>query len=140
MAHQTIHWFEARVEALAEPGGHGVDDPHACPPEGFACATGNCGCRDFYAIRIFKQFDPETQRPNKKGVIYEIYAYLGGGNHQIHRPTEGVHTCHGGGDERLLAIDSSMLRANGKRASRSCRLGSSLYLKRQDCPMGSVRG
>ena len=140
MAHESFHWFEARVEDLGEPGSHGVDHPHECPPEGFASATGNCGCRDFYTIRIFKQFDLETQRPNKKGVIYEICGYLGGGNHQIHRPTEGEHNCHDGGDWRLLAVDSSMLRANRKRASRFCGSGSSLYLKREDCPMGSVRG
>jgi len=99
VAGETFHWFEARVEDMGEPGSHGSDDPEVCPPEGFNCSTGDCACADFYTIRIFKGYRPEKKEEiNKTDVIYEIYGYLEGGNHQIHPPIPGDHNCHGGGN------------------------------------------
>jgi len=47
----------------------------------------DCGCADFYRIRIYQDFDPITEAPNKTNVIYEVYGYINGGNLQIHYPT-----------------------------------------------------
>ena len=102
VAGESYHWFEARVEDLGEPGSHGSDDPEVCPPEGFNCSTieeEDClECADFYTITIYLGYDPETEQPNKTDVLYQIYGYLGGGNHQIHPPIPGDHNCHGGGN------------------------------------------
>ena len=102
VAGETYHWFEARVEDLGEPGSQGSDDPEVCPTEGFNCSTieeEDClACADFYTIRIFMGYNPEKEEPNKTDVIYEIYGYLEGGNHQIHPPIPGDHNCHGGGN------------------------------------------
>ncbi len=98
VAGESYHWFEARVEDLGEPGSHGSDDPEVCPPEGFNCSTGDCACADFYTIRIYKGYDPEAEAPNTTDLLYEIWGYLEGGNHQIHPPIPGEHNCHGGGN------------------------------------------
>ena len=94
----TFHWFDGHVEDLGEPGSHGSDDPAQCPLKGFNCSPGDCECPDFYRIRIFKAYDPESEEPNKDVVIYKVFGYLEGGNHQIHPPILGDHNCRGGGN------------------------------------------
>jgi len=97
---ETYHWFEVHVEDLGEPGNEpkGVDkknifcadggsgtDAFADPP--VFINAGSCGCADFYRIRIYQAFDPQTDPPNKTDVIYEVSGYIDGGNLQIHPPT-----------------------------------------------------
>lgn len=76
---QSLHWFEVHVEDLGEPGNY---DPEAvpCPVGGHVGLPppANCGCPDFYSIRIHATEDPGSQ------VIYEVSGYINGGNLQIH--------------------------------------------------------
>ncbi|OPY77221.1 MAG: hypothetical protein A4E65_02819 [Syntrophorhabdus sp. PtaU1.Bin153] len=88
---QDAHWFEVHIEDLGEPGNkpRGIDlQSISCPSAGsvdiFAGIFGvlaDCGCSDFYRIRIRANADPAS------AVVYEAYGYLTGGNFQIHQPT-----------------------------------------------------
>lgn len=102
----TYHWFEVHIEDLGEPGNEpkGIEkknlictnsgsgtDAFAVPP---VFLPGNCGCADFYRIRVYEGvipvFDPfigEITNLNKSNVIYEVWGYIDGGNLQIHPPT-----------------------------------------------------
>ena len=84
----TYHWFEVHIEDLGEPGKGGKVSPPAstCPATGASGSTASCGCPDFYRIKIFKEYNPQTQSPNKTTVIYQVYGYINGGNLQIHPP------------------------------------------------------
>ncbi len=99
IAQATHHWFEVHIEDLGEPGNEprGVDkknliclgdgsgtDAFADPP---VFMPANCGCADFYRIRIYEAFDPATELPNTSDVIYEVSGYINGGNLQIHQLT-----------------------------------------------------
>jgi hypothetical protein len=90
---KEIHWFDVHIEDLGEPGNkpRGVDVNYiSCPPAGTLTDAFNpiapifnladCGCPDFYRIRIYADDTPTT-------VVYEVYGYLTGGNFQIHQPT-----------------------------------------------------
>ncbi len=104
---ETYHWFEVHIEDLGEPGG---ESPPNGNPKNSPCPNGgsgtdafadppvfqdaNCGCADFYRIRIYEGvtpvFDPltgEITNLNKTNVIYEVSGYIDGGNLQIHPPT-----------------------------------------------------
>lgn len=87
---ETFHWFEVHIEDLGEPGKSGKQDPPAedCPVEGSADMVADCDCPDFYRIKIFAGFDPETENPNKTESIYEVFGYITGGNLQIHPPIQ----------------------------------------------------
>jgi hypothetical protein len=95
----TVHWFQVHIEDLGEPGNK-MEEGAVCPPMGsgndpFAnpAITDNiadCGCGDFYHIRIYEGVVPtlnedgEVTNINKDNLIYEVYGYLNGGNFQIH--------------------------------------------------------
>ncbi len=76
---ESLHWFHVHVEDLGEPGNY---DPEAvpCPVGGHVGLPppANCGCPDFYGIRIHATEDPGSN------VIYEVSGYINGGNLQIH--------------------------------------------------------
>lgn len=76
----TLHWFEVHIEDLGEPGRNGRQGPAAgnCPNAGSAGVLADCGCPDFYRIRIHANQTPGSP------VIYEVYGYIDGGNLQIH--------------------------------------------------------
>jgi hypothetical protein len=103
----SYHWFEVHIEDLGEPGN---ESPPKGKPKNNPCLNGgsgtdafadppvflnaNCGCADFYRIRIYEgvtpAFDPvtgEVTNVNKTNVIYEVAGYIDGGNLQIHPPT-----------------------------------------------------
>ena len=104
---ETYHWFEVHIEDLGEPGGESNSNGNAknspCPNGGSGTDAfadppvfqlANCGCADFYRIRIYEGvtpvFDPltgEITNLNKTNVIYEVSGYIDGGNLQIHPPT-----------------------------------------------------
>jgi hypothetical protein len=106
---ETYHWFEVHIEDLGEPGaepkptGKGNPKNSLCPNGGSGTdafanppvfAAANCGCADYYRIRIYAGvipvFDPTTgeiTNLNTSTVIYEAEGYLNGGNLQIHPPT-----------------------------------------------------
>lgn len=102
---ETFHWFEVHIEDLGEPGKGKKGDLKPggpdCPPDGSGTdafedifAVANCGCPDFYRIRIYEgilpEFDPDTgeiTNLNMMDVIYEVFGYIDGGNLQIHPPT-----------------------------------------------------
>ncbi|MFT5050542.1 MAG: hypothetical protein ACI8QZ_001944 [Chlamydiales bacterium] len=77
------HWFSVHFEDLGEPGG-GTNSTEGeepdCPPEGSAGSLADCGCSDFYSIKIHANADPAS------AVIYETYGYIRRGNVQIHPP------------------------------------------------------
>lgn len=92
----TFHWFDVHIEDLGEPGNlvKGVEkknivcvgngsgtDAFDSPP---VFNNANCGCADFYRIRIYAGFNPASAAPDKINVIYEVYGYIEGGNLQIH--------------------------------------------------------
>ena len=104
---ETYHWFEVHIEDLGEPGKEPVPgkekknmictgdgsgtDAFADPP---IFVDADCGCADFYRIRIFEgvipAFDPgtgEVTNADKTNIIYEVSGYINGGNFQIHPPT-----------------------------------------------------
>jgi hypothetical protein len=97
----TFHWFEVNIDDLGEPGNKGTSTD--CPPLGFGeKGTGgdaDCGCPDFYRITIYDgarrgdvvwengSIDPSSLPRLPGDVIYEFYAYIDGGNLQIHRLT-----------------------------------------------------
>jgi len=69
-----------------------------CPANGFGEkgdeALAVCGCPDFYRIITYDGVYAENLVRNDDGsslnrtdVIYEVWGYIEGGNHQIHRPT-----------------------------------------------------
>ena len=100
---ETYHWFEVHIEDLGEPG----NEPRGGNKKNVICTDGgsgtdafadppvflpaNCGCADFYRIRIYNGvipvFDPitgEITNLNKTTVVYEVFGYINGGNLQIH--------------------------------------------------------
>jgi hypothetical protein len=106
MAGETFHWFEVHIEDLGEPG----NEPKGVEKKNMTCAgngsgtdafadppvflPADCGCADFYRIRIFEGVIPvfdqvtgEITNMNKTDIIYEVYGYIDGGNLQIHPPT-----------------------------------------------------
>jgi hypothetical protein len=76
-----LYAFEVHIEDLGEPGNSGSTDPGLCPPGGSAGGHANCGCPDFYHIKIHR--DCSFTSP----VVYEVFGYIDGGNFQIHEPT-----------------------------------------------------
>jgi len=76
------HWFSVHFEDLGEPGGgsNSTESGADCPPEGSAGGLADCGCPDFYGIKIHATADPGSD------VIYEAYGYIRRGNVQIHPP------------------------------------------------------
>ncbi|MFC6668961.1 hypothetical protein [Marinobacterium aestuariivivens] len=95
----TYHWFQVHIEDLGEPGNKAEDgavcpdmgsgnDPFAEPP--VTDNVADCGCGDFYHIRIYEgvvpafNADGEVTNINKDNLIYEVYGYINGGNFQIH--------------------------------------------------------
>ena len=93
LAQATYHWFDVHIEDLGEPGNKPRVRPQNCPEAGSGTdafanpsvfLSANCGCADFYRIRIYEAFDPATEAPNKTNVIYEVGGYINGGNLQIH--------------------------------------------------------
>jgi hypothetical protein len=81
---------------LGEPGSPSNPGPPLCPDGGSAGAMANCGCPDFYRIKIHR--DCTFGSP----VVYEVFGYIDGGNFQIHDPTGshmqskcGEQTCGG---------------------------------------------
>ncbi|WP_020679683.1 hypothetical protein [Marinobacterium rhizophilum] len=95
----TYHWFQVHIEDLGEPGNKAEDgavcpekgsgnDPFADPP--VTDNVADCGCGDFYHIRIYEgvvptfNADGEVTNINKDDLIYEVYGYINGGNFQIH--------------------------------------------------------
>jgi hypothetical protein len=104
---ETYHWFDVHIEDLGEPGNeptlHGNKKNRLCPNGGSGTDAfadppvflpGNCGCADFYRIRIYAGvipvFDPTTGEVtnfDKTNVIYQVAGYIDGGNLQIHPPT-----------------------------------------------------
>jgi len=82
VADETLHWFSVHIEDLGEPGHGGAVEPPAafCPLEGSAGALADCGCPDFYEIRIHATADPSSP------MVYHVYGYITGGNLQIHPP------------------------------------------------------
>jgi hypothetical protein len=79
-----LYAFEVHIEDLGEPGNQGSTDPGTCPPGGSFPTGANCGCRDFYQIKIHA--DCRLSSP----VVYHVFGYIDGGNFQIHEPT-GSH-------------------------------------------------
>lgn len=116
---KTYHWFEVHIEDLGEPGNEG--NPHDpalnCPATGSGTdafdnyfgpkifSPADCGCSDFYRLRIYCGVVPDdidgdgkadldadgnvtnfAQIKNQKDnePIYEVYGYINGGNWQIH--------------------------------------------------------
>jgi hypothetical protein len=95
----TYHWFQVHIEDLGEPGnkteegancpetGSG-NDPFADPP--VTDQVADCGCGDFYHIRIYEgvvptfNADGEVTNINQDNLIYEVFGYIDGGNFQIH--------------------------------------------------------
>jgi hypothetical protein len=93
LAQATYHWFDVHIEDLGEPGNKPRVRPQNCLVAGsgtdaFANPSvfmpADCGCADFYRIRIYEGFDPVTEAPNKTDVIYMVSGYINGGNLQIH--------------------------------------------------------
>ena len=82
---ESLHFFSVHVEDLGEPGGgNGSDGEPNCPEGGNAGQVAECGCPDFYSIKIH-----ETEDPNSP-VLYEVFEYVRSGNYQIH-PEVGSH-------------------------------------------------
>lgn len=91
-----LNWFSVHIEDLGEPGNQSLtdlDNAGLCPPGGHAgLADGcdKCACADYYRIKIHASSNPGS------AVIYEVGAYIHGGNFQIHPPVgESYHgaTC-----------------------------------------------
>lgn len=75
---ESLHYFEVHIEDLSTPtwcwNGGNSDD---CAEGGSAGAEANCGCPDFYAIKIHETDDPNSP------VIYEKANYISWGNYKI---------------------------------------------------------
>jgi hypothetical protein len=98
----TFHWFEVNIDDLGEPGNK--DQGGSCPDDGFGekatVELADCDCPDFYRITIYNgvdaadvdflpdgSIDLNSMLMGPGDVIYEFYAYIAGGNLQIHRLT-----------------------------------------------------
>jgi hypothetical protein len=82
---RSLHHFSVHIEDLGEPGnlssGANSDE---CPVGGNFGQVAECGCPDFYRIRIHQNEDPNSP------VLYEQANYAHTGNLQIH-PEVGSH-------------------------------------------------